>query len=73
MGHLYTSSSPAATNSSGVKTPRLRKAEVLRVGERYSRADLRFERRDGMVIVCSFCVLALPGCLFGLGVVLSCV
>jgi hypothetical protein len=27
----------------------VRKAEVLRVGERYSRADLRLERRDGMV------------------------
>lgn len=27
----------------------MRKAELLRVGERYSRADFRLERRPGMV------------------------
>lgn len=35
-------------NSDGVSTPRVKKADVFRVGERYSRADLRLERRDGM-------------------------
>lgn len=50
MGHLYTSSSPALTNSSGVRTPRVRKAEDLSVGVRYSRADFRLDRRDGMVM-----------------------
>jgi hypothetical protein len=33
----------------------VRKAEVLRVGERYSRADLRLERRDGMVRLVDLC------------------
>jgi len=37
------------TNSSGVRTPRVRKAEDLSVGVRYSRADLRLERSDGMM------------------------
>ena len=36
-------------NSSGVRTPRVRKAEDLSVGVRYSRADFRLERRDGMM------------------------
>ena len=43
VGHLYTSSSPAATNSSGVSTPRLRKADDLSVGVAHSRTDLRYE------------------------------
>ena len=43
VGHLYTSSSPAATNSSGVSTPRLRKADDLRVGVAHSRTDLRYD------------------------------
>ena len=51
MGHLYTSSSPALTNSSGVSTPRVRNADDFRVGVRYSRADLRLERREGMVVI----------------------
>ena len=38
-------------NSSGVRTPRVRKAEDLRVGVTHSRADLRLERMDGMVVV----------------------
>lgn len=28
----------------------MRKAEDLSVGERYSRADLRLDRRDGMMV-----------------------
>jgi len=36
-------------NSSGVRTPRERKAVDLSVGVTHSRADLRLERRDGMV------------------------
>ncbi len=47
-------------NSSGVRTPRVRKAEDFKVGVRYSRADLRLDRRDGMMdfAVAVFCVLA---------------
>ncbi len=34
-----------------MRTPRVKKAEDLRVGVRYSRADFRLERRDGMVLL----------------------
>ena len=61
VGHLNTSSSPAATNSSGVRTPRVRKAVDFNVGVMYSRADLRLDSKDGIVYclfvcfsVCSF-------------------
>ncbi len=49
MGHWKTSSSPARTNSSGVRTPRVKKAEVFRVGVAHSRADFRLDRMDGMI------------------------
>ena len=50
VGHLYTNSSPANTNSSGVNTPRDKKALDLSVGVAHSRADLRLERREGMIV-----------------------
>ncbi len=34
-----------------MRTPRVRKAEDFRVGVRYSRADLRLDRRDGMMLI----------------------
>lgn len=37
------------TNSSGVRTPRDKKALDLRVGVAHSRADLRLDRREGMI------------------------
>ena len=52
VGHLNTSSSPAATNSSGVRTPRVRKAVDFNVGVMYSRADLRLDSKDGIVYLC---------------------
>mmetsp|Transcript_18845 Transcript_18845/g.28661 ORF Transcript_18845/g.28661 Transcript_18845/m.28661 type:complete len:225 (+) Transcript_18845:473-1147(+) len=46
VGHLYTNSSPAFTNSSGVRTPRVKKAESFRVGVAHSRALWNLLRSD---------------------------
>ena len=65
VGHLNTNSSPAETNSSGVRTPRVRKAVDFNVGVMYSRADLRLDSKDGIVVVVLFFVWVLLVC-FGL-------
>jgi hypothetical protein len=49
VGHLYTNSSPAMTNSSGVSTPRVTKAEDFNVGVAHSRAVFNPEINDGMI------------------------
>ena len=51
---MNTNSSPAETNSSGVSTPRVRKAVDFNVGVMYSRADLRLDSKDGIVVVVLF-------------------
>ena len=68
VGHLYTSSSPAATYSSGVSTPRDRKADDFRVGVAHSRADFKLDKRDGIIyfIFCIFILLLFLFLLFAL-------